>query len=98
MLDESAHPVGESPKDRGAVTHELKCWAKFFGAIERGEKKHDLRRSNDRDFQIGDRLRLREFNPESDLYTGRVQYVTVTYITSADMPCALSKQALNPEF
>lgn len=88
----------KSENARSAVTHELKCWPKFFAAIARGEKRHDLRRATDRDFRLGDRLLLREFDPERDAYTGKTQLVTITYITSADLPCALSKQALNPDF
>ncbi len=81
-----------------ARTHELKCWPKFFDPIARGEKRHDLRRSTDRQFCVGDRIVLREFAPDNQTYTGRSQVVTVTYITSADEPCALSDIALNPDF
>lgn len=83
---------------RASVTHELKCWPELFGAIARGEKRHDLRRATDRDFRVGDRLLLREFDPDLEAYTGRLQRVAVTYITSTDMPCALSEQALHPNF
>lgn len=40
-----------------AVTHELKCLAVYFDAIERGEKTFDVRR-DDRGFQKGDTVRL----------------------------------------
>lgn len=83
---------------RANITHELKCWPKFFTAIAQGEKRHDLRRATDRDFQVGDWLLLREFDPALDSYTGQTLRVAVTYVTSADMPCALSDQALHPEF
>jgi len=82
----------------GAVVHELKCWPKFFGPIARGEKRHDLRRATDRTFGVGDHLLLREFEPEEGSYTGRTQMVRITYITSAEQPCALSEVALNPDF
>ena len=80
------------------VIHELKCWPQFFEAIATGRKRHDLRRADDRQFHVGDRLRLREFDPHSQSYTGREQTVEVTYITSAEQPCALSKGALDPDF
>lgn len=83
---------------RAPIIHDLKCWPKFFGAIAAGAKRHDLRRATDRDFQVGDQLQLREFDPDCGTYTGRTQLVVVTYITSAEMPCALSEQALNPDF
>lgn len=98
MLNEAQLTDSERSSGRPAVTHELKCWPKFFAAIACGEKRHDLRRATDRDFRPGDRLFLREFDPDRGVYTGQTQRVTVTYITSADMPCALSEQALNPEF
>lgn len=83
---------------RAPVTHELKCWPEFFVEIAAGRKRHDLRRSRDRDFQVGDQLLLREFEPVSQRYTGREQVVTVTYITSAQRRCALSDEALHADF
>jgi hypothetical protein len=92
--------IGQSrqSRERPPMLHELKCWPRFFDAIADGQKRHDLRRANDRDFRVGDRLLLREFEPESLRYTGREQTVEVTYITSAEQPCALSACALNPNF
>ena len=84
--------------DRGPIIHDLKCWPKFFDAIADGRKRHDLRRSTDRDFRVGDVLNLLEFDPSLDDYTGRSQLVKVTYVTSADLPCALSEQALHESF
>jgi hypothetical protein len=98
MLDNSQHSGDNSLNLRASITHELKCWPKFFTAIVQGDKRHDLRRATDRDFQIGDRLLLREFDPALGAYTGRTQHVAVTYVTSAEMPCALSEQALHPDF
>jgi hypothetical protein len=83
---------------RLSITHELKCWPKFFEPISAGLKRHDLRRSKDRDFRVGDRLLLREFDPDCAAYTGRSQMVEITFITSAGEPCALSEEALNPDF
>ena len=83
---------------RAKVVHDLKCWPKFFDPIAKGTKRHDLRRATDRHFLVGDRLLLREFNPDLNEYTGRTQIVEITYITSALEPCALSEEALNPDF
>lgn len=98
MLNEIRQTAGRRSVQRMPTTHELKCWPRFFEAISRGEKRHDLRRATDRDFRPGDRLLLREFDPGLNAFTGRSQQVVVTYITSADMPCALSEQALHSEF
>lgn len=100
MLDAGAMTAGLASRnhDRRSSTHDLKCWPAFFEAIAAGRKRHDLRRTGDRDFRVGDNLRLREFDPARDAYTGREQMVVVTYVTSANQPCALSDEALNPDF
>jgi hypothetical protein len=83
---------------KNGVVHDLKCWPEFFTAIVAGEKRHDLRRTRDRQFKVGDRLRLQEYDHRADAYTGREQMVVVTYITSAAQPCALSDEALHPDY
>ena len=83
---------------RPSVVHDVKCWPHLFSTIARGEKRHDLRRSSDRDYAVGDKLLLREYDNRSGTYTGRTLTVTITYMTSADMPCALSDEALHPDF
>ena len=42
--------------------HHLKTWPAEFSAVISGQKKFELRR-NDRDFQVGDVLVLKEFVP-----------------------------------
>lgn len=65
---------------RGEVKmeHELKTWSEPFQAMWEGRKSFEFRR-NDRDFQVGDFLLLKEWNPGSG-YTGRGITVDVTYI------------------
>ncbi len=77
--------------------HCLKSHPDFFEAIRHGDKRHDLRRT-DRPYAVGDIIRLEEFDPISQRYTGRRCDAVITYITSPDHPCALSKEALNPDF
>ena len=84
--------------ERPPTVHRLKCWPELFNAIATGQKRHDLRRANDRDFRVGDHVTLCEFDPKSARYTGREQRVEITYITSAEQPCALSETALHPDF
>lgn len=81
-----------------AIAHRLKCWPEFFDPIRRGHKTHDLRRADDRAFAVDDRILLEEYDPESRAYTGDSVVVRITYITSADVPCALSHDALHPNF
>ena len=52
-------------------THELKTWPAEFQAVMDGKKNFDIR-AKDRDFQVGEFLTLKEYNPESKEYTGRV--------------------------
>jgi len=74
---DTAAPSGPSAH---GTTHELKSWPKFFEPILEGRKTFDLR-VNDRDYQEGDCLRMREWNPVTQTYTGREHAVLVTYIT-----------------
>jgi hypothetical protein len=80
------------------IEHSVKCWPQFFDPILSGEKTHDLRRADDRDFRVDDLLRLQEFDPKTNRYSGRELTVRITYITSAAHPCALSEDALHPDF
>ncbi len=67
------------------AAHELKTHPEYFQAVIDGKKKFEIRK-NDRDFAIGDVLRLREWNPSWDndpvteKYTGRYCYVLIDYI------------------
>lgn len=60
--------------------HELKTWPAPFQAVIDGKKTYEFRR-NDRNFQVGDRLWLREWNNETAQYTGRNAVAEVSYIT-----------------
>jgi hypothetical protein len=98
MINRIATKKATRESVRREVVHELKCWPRFFDAIAEGRKRHDLRRSDDRDFQVGDRLLLREYDPATKVYTGREQTVEITFVTSAEKPCALSETALLSDF
>lgn len=65
--------------ERPPVTHELKTWQSYFHALADGTKNFELRR-DDRDFRIGDILRLRETEYGSGAYTGREVRREITYI------------------
>lgn len=52
---------------------DLKSWPEFFQAVLDGTKTFEIRK-NDRDFQVGDMLLLREFQPCPRCHgTGREQ-------------------------
>ncbi|MBX0291433.1 DUF3850 domain-containing protein [Hymenobacter sp. HSC-4F20] len=62
-----------------ATQHELKVWPACFAAVLTGSKTFDVR-FNDRNFQIGDALLLREYEPESEQYSGRTTARWVSYL------------------
>lgn len=73
-------------------THELKCWPTYFDAVMTGKKTFEIR-ENDRDFEHGDMLLLREYRasldevleraqPEAGEFTGRTCLRRICYITN----------------
>ena len=58
---------------------EKKIWPKYFEKIFNGEKDFEVR-LNDYEYNIGDVLLLREWNPESKTYTGKSIEKTIKYI------------------
>lgn len=78
---------------RSAVTHRLKSWPDGFRDVLTGRKRFEVRR-DDRDFQPGDQVELREFNPgdeDGDFsplqhgYTGRAAMYKIGYVDRS--PC-----------
>ena len=60
-------------------THEIKTWSEYFDDIINGKKTFEVR-LNDRDYKVGDKLILREWNNVIGEYTGREHDVKVIYI------------------
>lgn len=61
--------------------HELRCWPEHYAVIDTGVKTCELR-LNDRNYQTGDTLLLREWEPVENGYTGRQLRVRVTHVLS----------------
>jgi len=63
--------------------HELKTWPEYFDAVWTNKKNFEVRK-NDRGYQIGDLLLLREYNPAPGLasgeYSGREILAIVRYL------------------
>lgn len=60
-----------------SAIHKLKIRPDFFKAVSAGEKKFEIRK-NDRDFNVGDFLVLREY--AENAYTGKQAIFKITYI------------------
>jgi hypothetical protein len=69
--------------DHDARHHELKCWPEYFGAVASGAKRFEIR-VNDRGFDVGHRVTLREWEPGTAAYTGRSATYRIGYITRWD--------------
>lgn len=78
--------------------HEAKSWPQFFEPIVAGTRTSDMRSKVDRQFQIGDHMLLKEFDPFGGGYTGRQQEVEITHIISNETPCALSSAVLDVDY
>ena len=61
------------------MIHELKTWPQYYKPLSRGQKTFELRKY-DRDFRVGDILKLREWDPDKEDYTGRDTERFITYI------------------
>ena len=58
---------------------EKKCWPDLYQKILDGEKNFDLRLA-DFDCKPGDILVLREYDPKTNDYTGRIMEKKVTFV------------------
>lgn len=63
------------------ATHVLKTWPGPFEAVRSRRKTYEIR-TDDRNFQVGDTLILRSYDPETESYNGLFAEVLVTYKTS----------------
>lgn len=61
--------------------HKLKILPEYYNAQIEGKKNFEIRK-NDRNFQIGDWLLLKEYNPKIKKFTERKVMVEITYITN----------------
>lgn len=61
--------------------HKLKILPEYYNAQIEGKKNFEIRK-NDRNYQIGDWLLLKEYNPKIKKFTERKVMVEITYITN----------------
>jgi len=85
----------ETKLEARITTHKVKSWPCYFQPMVDGIKKHDMRNMKDRDYKVGDRMLLQEYDHTTGEYTHREALFEITYITSKDTPCALSSAMLD---
>lgn len=68
--------------------HELKIYPTYYKAVSNGEKTFELRK-NDRDYQVGDILNLKEW--DGNKYTGHSMMRRISYIYSGNGNYGLSE-------
>ena len=79
-------------------THKVKSWSYLFQQHVSGARVHDLR-INDRDYKVGDKVILQEYDNTKGDYTGAELAVEITYATGHDaIPCAVSSAVLDPKY
>ena len=61
------------------MEHDLKTWPGTFECLRKGFKNFEFRK-DDRGFDLGDVLNLREWNPASEEYSGKSEKRRVGYI------------------
>lgn len=59
--------------------HTVKCWPEYFQAVIDRRKTFEVR-LNDRGYVEGDLLTLREWDPETSDYTGRIALAQIGYV------------------
>ncbi len=70
--------------------HTLKIYPEYYDAVRNGIKTFEIRKY-DRDYKVGDTLRLREYDPrrtydvEAAMFTGQDVKAAVTYVITHDM-------------
>lgn len=80
-------------KNNSTFTHEIKAYPAFFSEILSGKKTFEIR-FDDRGYQVGHHLHIKEFDPveakqiragnfrDTQGYTGREVKAEITYVTS----------------
>lgn len=70
--------------------HEIKCWPSFFGEVQTGNKTFELRK-DDRNYQIGDVLHIRCYDPVTKTYDGRAALKKIGYMVIGGSGFGLSE-------
>ncbi len=71
------------------INHVVKCHPWFYQAIITNQKRFEVRK-DDRNYENGDLITLREWDPGSSKYTGRDVVCRITYVLKG-YPDAIKK-------
>ena len=64
------------------MTHELKIWPRFLAQVLDGSKPFEIR-CNDRNYRVGDYLRMHEWDPQTKQFGGtRVTVLVQSLVTN----------------
>lgn len=69
------------------MVHNLEIFQKFYTAVNDGRKTFEVREKRDRNFQIGDVLRLYEINETTKEKTGKMTTKEIAYILDDENFC-----------
>jgi len=72
--------------DNAVTTHELKIISEYFMEVKSGKKPFEVR-VNDRGFNVGDVLILKEWLPNEQKFSGREDVKIITYILDNEAYC-----------
>lgn len=69
------------------MVHNLEIFQKFYTAVNDGRKTFEVREKRDRNFQVGDVLRLYEINETTKEKTGKMTTKEIAYILDDENFC-----------
>ena len=78
------------------MNHKLKIWPEYYEAILEGKKTCEIRREDDRHFNVGDTLELQPFDPKENVYLeNKPLHVEVTHIVREPwLPAGLAAMSI----
>lgn len=82
---------------RFPVTHKVKSHPEPFAAVWSGMKGHEIR-FNDRKYKVADSVRLLEYDPEKDTFSGRSIDLIITHLRHAEGEGIPFSAGLKPGF
>ena len=70
------------------MTHQFKIYPEYFQAVLEKRKKFEVREKRHLEpYLVGDYVILYEFDPSSDMYTGRIWHGYISYVLDDERFC-----------